>query len=265
MASLSDTMAGMNKIEELAEGTSAVHKLHPMVKLMATVIYIVVVISFNRYNVSGLIPFVFYPVVLMALADIPYSIMFKRVAMVLPFCAFAGISNIIFDTAPAFIIYGFVVTAGMVSFVSILLKSFLTVSAVLILVATTQMAELTYQLRMLKVPEILVVQLTMTYRYISVLLEETTTMYTAYILRSPNHKGVQMKDMGVFVGQLLLRSFDRAERVYCAMKCRGFEGGVGYTAYKRPRVSEIYLLVAVIIAMLALRFINLSLILGGMI
>lgn len=265
MASLSDTIAGMNKIEELAEGTTIVHQLHPMVKLISTVIYIAVVISFNRYNVSGLIPFVFYPVVLMALADIPYSMVFKRVAMVLPFCAFAGISNIIFDKATVVIVGGFCITAGMVSFTSILLKSFLTVTAVLVLMATTQMAELTYQLRVLKIPEILVVQLTMTYRYISVLLEETTTMYTAYILRSPQHKGIQMKDMGVFVGQLLLRSFDRGERVYCAMKCRGFEGGVGYTAYKMPSASSICLLIAVAMVMLALRFINLSLILGGMI
>lgn len=265
MASLSDTMAGMNKIEELAEGSTAVHKLHPMVKLIATVIYIVVVISFNRYNVSGLIPFVFYPVVLMALAEIPYSLVFKRVAMVLPFCAFAGISNIIFDKAIFFTIGGFGITAGMVSFTSILLKTFLTVTAVLVLMATTQIPELTYQLRMLKVPEILVVQLTMTYRYISVLLDETTTMYTAYILRSPQHKGIQMKDMGVFVGQLLLRSFDRAERVYCAMKCRGFEGGVGYTSYQMPSVASICMLFAVIAVMLALRFINLSLILGRLI
>jgi cobalt/nickel transport system permease protein len=33
-----------------------------------------------------------------------------------------------------------------------------------------------------------------------------------------------MKDMGTFVGQLVFRSFDRAGRVYAAMRCRGFDG-----------------------------------------
>jgi len=31
-----------------------------------------------------------------------------------------------------------------------------------------------------------------------------------------------MRDMGSFSGQLLIRSFDRAERVYNAMKCKGY-------------------------------------------
>ena len=33
-----------------------------------------------------------------------------------------------------------------------------------------------------------------------------------------------MRHMGSFVGQLLIRSSDRAERVYAAMKCRGYPG-----------------------------------------
>lgn len=35
-----------------------------------------------------------------------------------------------------------------------------------------------------------------------------------------------MKDMGIFVGQLLLKSFDRAESIYVAMKCRGYDGNL---------------------------------------
>jgi cobalt/nickel transport system permease protein len=62
----------------------------------------------------------------------------------------------------------------------------------------------------------------MTYRYIGVLLHEAYSMSVAYSLRSPGGKGISVRDTGSFAGQLLIRSFDRADRVYNAMKCRGY-------------------------------------------
>jgi cobalt/nickel transport system permease protein len=47
-------------------------------------------------------------------------------------------------------------------------------------------------------------------------------MSVAYSLRKPGGKGIEMRDTGSFAGQLLIRSFDRADRVYNAMKCRGY-------------------------------------------
>jgi cobalt/nickel transport system permease protein len=94
--------------------------------------------------------------------------------------------------------------------------------AVLLLVSLTPFAQITNSLRRLRIPSLFIVMFEMTYRYIGVLFEETYSMYTAYSLRSPNLKGIAMKNMGSFTGQLLLRSFDRADRVYNAMKCRGY-------------------------------------------
>jgi cobalt/nickel transport system permease protein len=45
-----------------------------------------------------------------------------------------------------------------------------------------------------------------------------------------------MRDMGVFSGQLLIRSFDRAERVYNAMKCRGY--ALGYALKNIPKKNK---------------------------
>jgi len=46
------------------------------------------------------------------------------------------------------------------------------------------------------------------------------------MLRSPlqNENGIHIKDWGAFAGQLVLRTFDRAQRVYQAMCVRGFTG-----------------------------------------
>jgi cobalt/nickel transport system permease protein len=145
----------------------------------------------------------------MMLSGTPYSMLFKRFMVALPFCLFAGISNMIFD-------------GNIVSFFTIILRTYLCVMAVLLLVSVTPFSEIANSMRRLRVPGIFVTIFEMTYRYISVLLEEAYSMYIAYSLRSINRKGIRMRDMGSFAGQLLLRSFDRAERVYSAMKCRGY-------------------------------------------
>lgn len=209
-------------LEQLSGRNSVIHSLHPMVKLISTFVFIVLVVSFHRVEFSRLVPFVFYPVILMVLSDTPWSTVLKRLALALPFCLFAGISNLIFDRATAFAIGNIVISIGVVSFFSILYRTFLCVTAVLIMVAVTPISQLSDQLRILHIPGIFVTLFEMTYRYIGALLDEASTMYIAYMLRSTEQKGLQMRHMGSFMGQLLIRSYDRAERVYSAMKCRGY-------------------------------------------
>lgn len=128
----------------------------------------------------------------------------------------------IWDTATAFHIGSLSVSFGVLAFFCVLLKTYLCVMAVLLLVATTPFAELTDALRALQVPSIFISVFEMTYRYIGTLLLETGSLYTAYRLRGGNRRGVDIRHMGSFVGQLLLKSIDRSERVYNAMQCRGY-------------------------------------------
>ena len=209
-------------LEKLAGNNSCIHALHPTVKLLATLVFIITVISFDRYSFGRLVPYIFYPTILMALSETPYSMLLKRFLPALPFCFFAGAANIMFDRAPAFMTGGITVSYGVVSFFTILFRVYLCVMSVLILVSVTPFSQIVNSLRRLRIPHIFIIVLEMTYRYIGVLLEEVYSMYTAYSLRSSNAKGIEMKDMGSFAGQLLIRSFDRADRVYNAMKCRGY-------------------------------------------
>lgn len=209
-------------LEQLSGGDTCIHRLHPLTKLITTFVFIVITVSFGSYEFGRLVPLIFYPTVVMALSGIPYAMLIKRFALALPFCLLAGLSNIIFDAHPAFTLGNLAVSYGVVSLFVIFLKAYLCVMAVLLLISTTRMSALTNQMRRLKVPSIFVTLLEMTYRYVGTLADETASMYTAYILRSGGKKGLEMRHMGSFVGQLLMRSFDRAERVYAAMKCRGY-------------------------------------------
>lgn len=84
----------------------------------------------------------------------------------------SGISNVIFDRTPVFVFGMISVSTGMVSFGTLMLRTLLCVSAVLILVGVTPFSQLTDQLRRIRVPEFLVTLLEMIYRYIGVLGEE---------------------------------------------------------------------------------------------
>ena len=212
----------LRSLENLAAGQTAIHRLHPLAKLLSAFLFIVSVVSFGRYDFVRLAPYLFYPFVMMALAELPYKLLLSRVLIALPFCLFAGLSNAILDRAAAFSFGGIVVSFGILSLVTILLKMYLCVMAALLLVATTPFVELATQLRRLHVPLIFVMVFEMTYRYVGVLLEEVYSMTTAYKLRSGTRKALEMRHMGSFVGHLLLRGFDRAERVHAAMRCRGY-------------------------------------------
>jgi cobalt/nickel transport system permease protein len=248
-------------------GSSPVHRLHPLAKILATFVYVLAVISFPSQNVSGLVPLCFYPVVMMALSGTPPGPLLSRFLLALPFGVMGGLSNLILLQESAFVLGAFTVTTGMVSAFSILLKTFLTVMAVLVLAASTPFTETAAALSAAGMPRILSLQFIMTWRYLSVLLGEAFCINTAYMLRSPDSRGIKMKDMGSFLGQLLLRSIDRAERVYEAMKCRGFDGSFGASGRGQKRLSpmraaDLLFIFAVVIFSLGLRLFNAGLFAG---
>ena len=145
--------------------------------------------------------------------------------------------------------------------------------AILILVSVTRFSDLTNAMRRLGLPKIFIIMFELTYRYTGVLLNEGFSMSIAYSLRSPNRKGIEMKDMGSFAGQLLIRSFDRAERVYNAMKCRGYtqEHTTDNPLQNIPKdkrilkLSDIVFLGAVSIFCITFRFINLNTLFAGIV
>lgn len=223
--SLSQRLGEFTRLEELAEQNSWIHQRHPAAKLLGTLIYLVCLVSFGRREIGALAPMVLYPAVMLAMGEVPLNMLLRRCMVALPFCLFAGCSNLLFDRAVVSYWGAIPVAGGVLSCLSIVAKTFLSVGAVLLLVAVTPMTDLTEALRRMRVPAVLIGLFEMTYRYAGTLLEEAGTMSTAYALRAPEKQRVEMRHMGAFVGSLLLKSFDRAQRVQTAMELRGWGGG----------------------------------------
>ncbi|MFH0783018.1 MAG: cobalt ECF transporter T component CbiQ [Pseudomonadota bacterium] len=66
----------------------------------------------------------------------------------------------------------------------------------------------------------------LSHRYIFVFLQEMIRMYRGMRVRGfvPTSDIATMNAMGNFLGMLFVRSFERTQRVYDAMLCRGYEG-----------------------------------------
>jgi cobalt/nickel transport system permease protein len=264
MSKLADSLRRIQSLEELSEGKTAIHQIHPMAKMITTIVYLVVVISFDKYNISGLMPFFIYPILLMALGEIPYKSVLSRMLIALPFSFFAGLSNPFFDRGTALLLAGIPVSWGALSFLSILMKTLLTVMAVLILMASTPMDKLAHEMIRIRIPRIFVMQLMLTYRYLGLLIAEANSMMTAYRLRSGFQKGIRLSDAGTFLGQLLLRSFERAEKVYTAMKCRGYRGDYQFAGSDSMKQSDFIYCGLLCSGFLLMRWLNISVMIGNL-
>jgi cobalt/nickel transport system permease protein len=110
--------------------------------------------------------------------------------------------------------------------VLIVLKALAIVLTAYALFGTSRFDVSMLALQRLKCPKIIVQMLLFTYRYVFVFLAEMRRMDTAMSARGFVKKpdGRTLRVVGNFVGTLLVRSFERTERIYKAMLSKGYQG-----------------------------------------
>lgn len=226
MSKLDKALYELNTIEQACGLSSPIHTLDPRAKLLVTLGYLISILSLPLSDLSSLILSGVYPVITCAMGGISYSTVFRRSLLVLPFVLFIGIFNPIFDRRIAFYIGNIGISTGWISFFSITLRGILSVQAVLVLILTTGFYNLCRGMQRLGIPALFTTQLLFVYRYIFVLLQESLNMQRAIAARSFGRKSYTLRLWGIFIGQLLIRTVNRSERIHRAMLARGFNGTV---------------------------------------
>lgn len=252
-------------MDTLASGDSPLHRLDPRVKLITTLVFIATVVSFDKYSISELIPFVLFPAVQISIAGLPVGYLLKKVLWVSPFAVLVGIFNPLMDQDILFYIGNIGISGGWGSFFSILIRSLLTVTAALVLIATTGFDTLCVALQKLGVPRLFVVQLMFLYRYIFVLMDEAARMVRAISLRSFNTGAMHFRIFVPMMGHLLLRTLDRAQRIHLAMQCRGFDGHIRVIRFMKIGFADILFAAGCAAFFLFLKYCNISYELGHLI
>lgn len=264
MAGITNLIYNIRFLDDMASQKTLIHNINPIAKLLVAILYSAVVISFGKYDISALVPFIFYPIIIFLLSEVPFIPLFKRLFIALPFVAGIGLLNPIFDTNIYMKILGVGISGGWISFASLIIKSSLTLLAALLLIATTKINEVAWALRKLGMPKVFVIQFLLTYRYIFILLEEVSKVIKAYRLRSPFKNHVSLKASGSLLGQMLLRSIDRANRLYNAMIIRGFNGEYFFHKENKVSISSILYFFLWIFFIITVKLVNISEILGNL-
>lgn len=229
----------VGRMDDLGRMDSPIHRLDARAKVLATAAFVLVVMSFPRYEVSALMPLFAYPFVLIAAGNIPAGYLFKKVVVASPFALFVGVFNPLLDSHPVGMIGPVAISGGWYSFASIMVRFTLTVSAALALVACTGIHRLCAGLERLGLPSPFVVQLLFLYRYFFVIGDEGLRMLRAVEMRSANSRSLRFQTYGQLVGNLLVRSIDRAQRIYRSMVSRGFDGEVRLLRHESPGWKDV--------------------------
>ena len=254
----------LGEMDDLAARSSPIHDRHATAKLLSTVGYIVTVVSFHKYDLNGLIPMVLWPLLLFQLSGVPVRTCFYKLRIVLPLVMAVGLFNPFFDRAPLLTVGTLAVSGGVVSMLTLMLKGVFCLMASFLLMATTPIDCLCASLRTLHVPKTLVTLLLLTYRYVGVMTEELAVMTDAYHLRAPGQKGIHVSAWGSFLGQLLLRSMDRAQELYASMLLRGYHEHFHYAPVRRFDARDGVYLAACLAVFVLLRLVPLSQLLGSL-
>ncbi len=149
---------------------------------------------------------------------------------------------------------GFILSEpGLVRFLSISVKSWISVQAAILLAATTPFPDLLVAMRALRIPRLLVTVIGLMWRYLFVMVDAASRMLRARTARStstglPGRKlggkvSWRARVTGGMAGSLLLRSLERADRIYAAMLSRGYDGEAR-SLPRPPLTANSWLLIA---------------------
>jgi cobalt/nickel transport system permease protein len=230
---------------------SPIHRLDPRIKLVLAVAFILT---------NALLPFGAWPIYILlfalivsveVLSDLGVGYVLKRSSLALPFVLAA--LPLIF-TIPGVPIFSLTIgpwqihasLQGLERFISISIKSWLSVQAAIVLAASTSFPDLLVAMRALHVPQLLVSIFGLMWRYMFVLVDEAGRLLRARSARSgrSDQPGARpggslfwrAKVTGGMAGSLFLRAFERSDRIYMAMVSRGYDGDV--RALPLPQVQR---------------------------
>jgi cobalt/nickel transport system permease protein len=193
------------------ENSSWLHEVPAWVKLGVTFAVVLFTVMLPRTpHVACLIPLGFLVLVGVS-AQPPLWMIIKRLLVAEFFILGLAFLSLLNPAATPFV-------------AAALIKSNLCVLAMILLTWSTPFPEILQVLRRLGLPAIMLSTLALMVRYLPVLGEESRRMQRARASRTFSaQRRTVWRSLGNILGQLFIRTADRAERIYLAMCARGWK------------------------------------------
>ncbi|MBI4876497.1 MAG: hypothetical protein HY822_17820 [Acidobacteria bacterium] len=231
-------------IDRWSRQASPLHRIEPRTKLVALAVFLVALATAPGAPLGRGAAYLLMIAAVIALARLPVFGLLARAAVVLPFSAtFALVSLLAGDSQRA---------------AALAIKSYLSASAVLLIVATTPLERLVRAMEALGAPRPVALIAQFLYRYLFVVSEQAQHMRVASLCRAPEASGaarrLRFRAAAGAVGVLFARSYARAEGIHRALMARGFEGRFPSVSLPRPQASDLAFLALAATLSVAIRW-----------
>jgi cobalt/nickel transport system permease protein len=226
--------------ERFHRGSGLLYDTDARVKLVLAIAFAFVVTTIPVAHWGAFIAFGGFVAMVIAFSRLPLRLVFSRSALALPFIAvaipllFTREGTDLFDLP----IVGWSASKeGAEAVASIMLRSWFAVLVATVLTGVTEPLHLLRAIERLRVPRVLASALMFMYRYLFVIGEEGRRLMTARDSRSARPAGASSvggsvawrgRVLGNMIGSLFLRCYERSERVYLAMRARGYDGRIRF-------------------------------------
>ena len=218
-------------VEDLSGKKGVMQAINPVAKLVAIVGMIVAAVLIT--NLTYLLAICLVPLVLAVASRIPFKQFFSRTALIPVFAAVISIP-ILFLTigtpvweASLGSLNLVISIEGLSKFAVFTVRVWFCVASLTLLILSTGFDKTLKLLSTVKVPTLIIQLFSLTYRYFFVSIEEARSVLIAKEARTYVHKRSlnlqSLKDLGSIIASLFIRTYERSERVYLAMKARGFQ------------------------------------------
>jgi len=230
-------------IDRYSEIDSLIHRLDPRVKIISFFIFILFVLftgptSFGAFALYGVLI-----AVLILLSKIDLEFIFKRSLVIIPFVLMIAVFRITYD--------------GLTVFWNYFVKAYLSILCMILLMASTKFSDLIKAFEKLKLPRLITMILSFMYRYIFVVQDELMKMHQAKEARSVGGSSwFHAKALSNMIGNLFIKSYERAESVYLAMCSRGFDGNVRTIDDFKLKGLDLFFFLAMIVLLTSIRLIG---------
>ncbi len=205
-------------IDRYSHLDSPVHRFDPRVKVICLFLFVIAVVLTPPTRFAAFFLYATLVFSVLLLSEVPLGFVLKRTLIIVPFAGMIGLFNLFFKPP--------------IVFFNILVKSWLSVLALIALSATTEFPSLLKALEALKMPRLISTILSFMYRYVFTLIEQVQKLERARVARSYGRRGLyQMRAMGNMLGSLFINTYERGERIYMAMLARGYHGHA-HTAHR---------------------------------
>jgi cobalt ECF transporter T component CbiQ len=227
---ISETLERSIFAEEISSRPGLLQSLDARMKLIA-ILALLIGVSLSHSLI--IIAVVYLLATLLAvLSAIPADFFIKRVWLVLPFFTGLVVLPALFITPGPPLIripLGLTITrTGLITVLFLLLRVSTSVSLALLLILTTPWNSVLSALSVMRIPDVFILILGMTYRYIYLLLHIANDMFLSRQSRVVGRMSgaEERRVIAATTASLLSKSLNMSSQVYLAMQSRGFRGTV---------------------------------------